>query len=85
MGIYRSILEEDETLGGVLDDDNNMDMAEIDKVVDDHDANADEQTEAQDAEFGPTDGVDDIMDETAMVFMRFLRLLLVVTFSMRML
>lgn len=66
MGIYRSILEEDETLGGVLDDDNNMDMAEIDKVVDDHDANADEQTEAQDAEFGPTDGVDDIMDETAM-------------------
>lgn len=65
MGIYRSILEEDLELGGVLDDNNNMDMAEIDKVVDDHDANADEQIEAQAAEFGPTDDVDSIMDETA--------------------
>lgn len=67
MGMYRTILEEDQELGGVLDDNNSMDMAEIDQVVEDHDANEDEQTEAQAAEFGPTDDVDEIMDESMIV------------------
>ena len=66
MSVYRSILEEDLDLGGVLDDDNSVELQQIEDIVADQDANADEQDDAQAAEFGPSDGVDDILDETYM-------------------
>lgn len=64
MSIYRSILEEDLDLGGVLDDNNSVEIQQIEDIVGDQDANACEQDCAQAAEFGPSDGVDDIMDES---------------------
>ena len=64
MSVYRSILEEDLELGGVLDDDNSVELQQIEDIVADQDANADEQDDAQAAEFGPSDGVDDILDES---------------------
>ena len=64
MSIYRSILEEDLDLGGVLDNNNSVEIQQIEDIVGDQDANACEQDCAQAAEFGPSDGVDDIMDES---------------------
>ena len=73
MSIYRTFLEEDLELGGVLDDDNSIELKQIEDVVNDQDANAFEQDEAQAAEFGTSygDGCDecdpeDIVDESFM-------------------
>lgn len=63
MAIYRSFLEEDLELGGVIDDDNCVELKQIEDAIADSDANADEQDCAQAAEFGCSDGVDDILDE----------------------
>lgn len=65
MSFYRSFLEEDiET--PILDDNNSPEIKEIEDIVNDQDANAEEQDDAQEAEFGPSEGVDDILDETYM-------------------
>ena len=40
MSIYRTFLEEDLELGGVLDDDNSIELKQIEDVVNDQDANA---------------------------------------------
>lgn len=65
MGFYRSLLEE-ELDTPILDDNNSPEIKEIEDIVNDQDANAEEQDDAQAAEFGPDDGVDDILDETFM-------------------
>lgn len=72
MSIYRAILEEDLELGGVLDDNNCVELKEIEDVIADHDANEFEQSEAQEAEFGTDYGdhtigdAEDILDESFM-------------------
>lgn len=72
MGVYRSLLEEEIEVAGVLDDNNNVDLKEIEDIVADQDANAAEQDRAQDAEFAdPGTSVDDIMDESAMAIYEF--------------
>ena len=70
MGIYRTLLEEEVPH---LDDNNNPDdqIKELQDVIEDQDANQAEQDAAQDAEFGPDCGVDDIMDESAMAIYEF--------------
>ena len=65
MSIYRTILEEELDIP-ILDDNNSPEIKEIEDIVADQDANDFEQDEAQAAEFGPSDGVDDILDETYM-------------------
>ena len=63
MGIYRTLLEEEIAH---LDDENNTNIKEVEKTVDDQDANAAEQDRAQDAEFadpGTEDSIDDILNE----------------------
>ena len=63
MSFYRSFLEE-ELDTPILDDNNSPEIKEIEDIVNDQDANAEEQDDAQAAEFGPDDGVDDILDES---------------------
>ena len=63
MSFYRSFLEE-EMDTPILDDNNSPEIKEIEDIVNDQDANAEEQDDAQAAEFGPDDGVDDILDES---------------------
>lgn len=65
MSIYRTILEEELDIP-ILDDDNSPEIKEIEDIISDQDANGYEQDEAQAAEFGPSDGVEDIMDESFM-------------------
>lgn len=62
MAIYRTLLEEEIN---ILDDNNCNDeaMKELDDIVNDSDANAEEQERGANGEFDPK-GVDDIMDET---------------------
>ena len=67
MSIYRTFLEEDLELGGVLDDDNSIELKQIEDVVNDQDANAFEQDEAQAAEFGTSYGEDEIVDPEEIV------------------
>ena len=67
MGIYRSILREEELDAPILDDNNSQDLKDIEEIIADQDANAEEQDDAQDAEFGPSEGVDDILDEMNMI------------------
>lgn len=72
MGVYRSLLEEEIEVAGVLDDDNNVDLKEIEDIVADQDANKAEQDRAQEAEFAdPGTSVDDIMEESAMAIYEF--------------
>lgn len=68
MSIYRTMLENDLELGGVIstENDNAPELQEIEDVVADHDANSEEQLAAQAAEFGEGD-VSDILDETAII------------------
>lgn len=63
MSFYRTFLEE-ELDTPILDDNNSPEIKEIEDIVNDQDANAEEQDDAQAAEFGPDDGVDDILDES---------------------
>lgn len=67
MSVYRTILEEDLELGGVLDDNNCVELQEIEDVIENQDANAFEQDEARDAEFGTSYGDDTIDDAEAIV------------------
>lgn len=63
MSFYRSFLEEGLDTP-ILDDNNSPEIKEIEDIVNDQDANAEEQDDAQAAEFGPDEGVEDILDET---------------------
>lgn len=68
MSLYRTILEEDQEIP-ILDDDNSPEIKEIEDVVADQDANAFEQDEAQEAEFGTGmggPGPEDALDEMCM-------------------
>lgn len=67
MSIYRTFLEEDLELGGVLDDDNSIELKQIEDVVNDQDANAFEQDEAQAAEFGTSYGEEEVADPEEIV------------------
>ena len=67
MSIYRTFLEEDLELGGVLDDDNSIELQQIEDVVNDQDANAFEQDEAQAAEFGTSYGEEEVADPEEIV------------------
>ena len=66
MSIYRTILEEELDMP-ILDDDNSPELKAIEDIVADQDANATEQDDAQEAAFGPSEGVSDIMDESAII------------------
>lgn len=68
MSLYRTILEEEQEVP-ILDDDNSPEIKEIEDVVADQDANAFEQDEAQEAEFGTGmggPGPEDALDEMCM-------------------
>ena len=67
MSIYRTFLEEDLELGGVLDDDNSIELKQIEDVVNDQDANAFEQDEAHAAEFGTSYGAEEVADPEEIV------------------
>lgn len=66
--MYRTILEADDVL--THQDPDNLDGAEdvkeIQDIVNDEDANAEEQEQGAEAAFGPDDGVEDIVDESMM-------------------
>ena len=68
MSLYRTILEEEMEVP-ILDDENSPEIKEIEDVVADQDANAFEQDEAQEAEFGTGmggPGPEDALDEMCM-------------------
>jgi len=64
MSIYRTLLEEDEI--NVIDNEDNDGFEEVKdlmEVIDDGEINMQEVEDAADAEFGPDEDVEDIMDE----------------------